>query len=173
MRTLPKPKLLIIEDEPMTGRLLQDAAESYWDVTWVKSGDAALAAVAQQRPDAVSTDNNFPLGFAPDGADEIALNKLGAGLLVTKRLRGMPEMAAVPFVMGTDSGTPEIEAAAKALGILHMVPGKGHASYEDNMLAALDAALTPSPPQNSVQGDKIVRGGGPLPGSQHHDAFRL
>jgi diguanylate cyclase (GGDEF)-like protein/PAS domain S-box-containing protein len=100
--TPPRPKILIADDNPdMRDCLRQFLAESY-DVITVADGEAALAAVLEQRPDLVLTDVIMP-----------RLN----GLDLLRRLRADKHACTIPVVLlsarsGEDARIEGLEAGA-------------------------------------------------------------
>src|SRR5215210_5254560 len=85
---MPKPRVLIVEDEHDIAGLIKHALERHGaaDAEIVGSGDLALKAVAARPPDLVILDLNVPV-----------LN----GLEVCRVLRSQPEGRRLPIIMLT------------------------------------------------------------------------
>ncbi len=80
-------RVLVAEDETALGRLIEINLTLHgYEVGWVKDGEAALAAVSQQRPDVIILDVGMP--------------KLD-GFEVLRELKGNPDTADIPVVMLT------------------------------------------------------------------------
>lgn len=83
--------ILVVEDDPSIRRVIVLALKSagYTDIVEVDSGDGALTAAAEHRPDLVLLDIMLP------GMD---------GIAVCRALRANPDMASVAIVMLTAKG---------------------------------------------------------------------
>jgi CheY-like chemotaxis protein len=95
-------KVLVIDDEPETVRMLAAALELFGHTpSTALSGKDALALAEHDPPEAVLLDLMMPV---MDGFE------------VTRRLRELPETASVPIVVITASQEMEAEDRAKACG---------------------------------------------------------
>src|SRR4051794_39287969 len=85
---MPKSLVLIVEDEPDVAALIKHTLErsGSTDAAIVSSGDAALKAVEERRPDLILLDLNLP---SLDGVE------------VCRILRSRPDSARVPIIMLT------------------------------------------------------------------------
>ncbi|HEX8188436.1 MAG TPA: response regulator [Pyrinomonadaceae bacterium] len=99
----PRPaKVLVAEDHEDTRYLLRALLEKR-GLSVVEAGDgvAAVAAAERERPDLILMDGGLPL-----------LDGIGA----TRRLRGLPALAAVPIVFLSGHAGPQAQAAALEAG---------------------------------------------------------
>jgi DNA-binding response OmpR family regulator len=93
-----QPRILVVEDEPEIGGLIAHALERDGgaSVELVDSGDAALSAIAERRPDVVVLDLNLPVL---------------SGFEVCRILRGRPATRDLPIIMVT-ARTHEVDRIA-------------------------------------------------------------
>ena len=130
-------RVLIVEDEPMIGRILLDKMKREGhEVVWVREVAAAFAEVSRGRPDLVLLDTS--LGD-PDGFE------------VLRRWRADPRVAEMPVVVLTEYGRPAAAPTAKSLGADECIekPFKPTvvARIVKNLLARSGAA--PAPPASA------------------------
>lgn len=98
-----RPRVLVVEDEPILLRLLEvNLRLGGFDVVSCTSGEAALDAASERAPDVVVLDVALP------GID---------GFEVTRRLRDAPTTADVPVVMATAQAQDEDVRRGYALGV--------------------------------------------------------
>jgi DNA-binding response OmpR family regulator len=85
---MPKPQVLIVEDEPDIAGLIKHTLERNGDADAriVGTGDAALKAIADRQPDLIILDLNLPVV---------------GGLDVCRTLRSRPDAPHVPIIMLT------------------------------------------------------------------------
>ncbi len=100
---MPAHRVLIVEDETDVARLIKHTLERSGEAEAeiVSSGDAALAAVTDRRPDLILLDLNLPV--------------LG-GIDVCRILRARPEGRQVPIIMLTCRGDEDDRVAGLDLG---------------------------------------------------------
>ncbi len=96
-------RILIIDDQPESARLLQDllAQDGRYRVFTARSGTEGVSMVARRRPDLILLDLRMP------GMD---------GLAVLEELRGFPETAGIPIVVVT-ADTLSAEEQARLAGV--------------------------------------------------------
>lgn len=98
----PRARILIIEDNPDTGRSYQDVLESFGHtVALSPSGDDGLAKVSDWNPDLVVCDLGLP------GVD---------GYVVAQAIRQMPERSGLLLIAATGYGTEEDRRRSRAAG---------------------------------------------------------
>ena len=68
----PKGRLLLIDDEPMIGNLIQRSLQKSWDVTWLASGVDALECVKKDAFDVIVCDLMMPVMDGMQFAAELA-----------------------------------------------------------------------------------------------------
>lgn len=89
----PMPRVLLVEDDEPTRRILLRELRSYCDVTAAEDGDQALVAAISSPPALIVTDVFMP------GIDGVTMINL---------LRKLPALASVPVVFMTSSGDKDI-----------------------------------------------------------------
>ena len=98
----PRKKVLIVDDVPQNRAMLMDALQPLgFDVFDAANGQECLEQLPGIKPDLIVMDVMMPV-----------LN----GREATRRIRGMPEFAALPIVIVTASASPEDEAKSYAAG---------------------------------------------------------
>ena len=99
---LRRTKVLVAEDHEDTRQLLRALLE-YRGFAVVEAGDGveAVDAAERERPDLILMDGSLPL-----------LD----GVAVTRRLRGMPALSAVPIVFLSGHAGPQYQTAARDAG---------------------------------------------------------
>ena len=94
--------ILLVEDDKMLGKAMADAlTEGGLEVTWVRSGEEAVAQVAQIKPQLVYLDIMLP------GID---------GYEVLRQIKANPQNPPVKIVMLSNLGQMEEMEKAKELG---------------------------------------------------------
>jgi len=102
-----RPRVLLVEDEPIILRLLQvNLRLEGYDVVACSSGEDAMRRVGEAPPDVVVLDVVLP------GID---------GFEVCQRLRGSPATADVPVIMVTAQAQDEDRKRGYALGVREYV----------------------------------------------------
>jgi DNA-binding NtrC family response regulator len=102
-----KPRLLIVDDEPMNLDLLQQELEAAgYDLDEARTGEAALRRVSERRPDLVLLDVMMP------GLD---------GFEVCRRLKALPGGAEIPVIFMTALSETENKVAGFEAGAVDYV----------------------------------------------------
>ncbi len=125
----PKPKVLIVDDDPsftnLAGHHLREAG---YDVTVAADAMQGLMFAKREHPAVVLVDLQMPAG---------------GGMTLLERLRGNRATETIPPVVVTASQDSSLEAKARehgAAGYLHKPV------YQASLLAAVEAVL-PEPPE--------------------------
>ncbi len=100
---MPKPRILIVEDETDIAQLIKHGLERSGEATaeMVSSGDAALKAVADQAPDLIILDLNLPVM---------------SGVEVCRILRSRPAVRRIPIIMLTARTSEDDRVGGLELG---------------------------------------------------------
>ncbi len=105
---MPREKILIVEDDPISQKMVRDALQAGgYETQEAGSGEAALQKVAEDNPDLILMDIRLP------GID---------GLETTRRLKADPHTAAIPVVAVTAHAMPEDEARILEAGCEAYMP---------------------------------------------------
>ena len=95
-------RILVVEDQPDNRRILRDLLTSAgYQIIQAEDGEAALAAVARDRPDLILMDIQLPL---LDGYE------------VTRRIKADPALRAIPIIVVTSYALSGDENKARAAG---------------------------------------------------------
>ena len=104
----PRKKVLIVDDVPQNCAMLMDALQPLgFEVFDAKNGQECLEQLDSVKPDLIVMDVMMPI-----------LN----GREATRRIRTMPEFAAMPIIIVTASASPEDEAKSYAAGANAFLP---------------------------------------------------
>lgn len=99
---MPGEKILIVEDDPISQKMVRDALQADgYETEEAESGEAALQKVAEHTPDLILMDIRLP------GID---------GLETTRRLKADPQTAGIPVVAVTAHAMPEDESRIREAG---------------------------------------------------------
>jgi DNA-binding NtrC family response regulator len=115
-----RPRLLLVDDEPLILEVLGEHFKADYDVETALSGADALGAIVRTRPDIVILDINMP-----------RMN----GLEVLKDIKQIDSSIAV--IMVTANEQVSVAAEALRLGAFGYVPKPFDFRYLDHMLATL------------------------------------
>jgi DNA-binding NtrC family response regulator len=123
-----RPRLLIVDDEPLILEVLTEHFKSDYEVETALNGADALGAILRERPDVVMLDINMP-----------RMN----GVEVLKDIKQIDESIAVIMVTAND----QVAVAAEALrnGAFGYVPKPFDFRYLDHMLATILDQLARGP----------------------------
>jgi DNA-binding response OmpR family regulator len=127
MRDDARPRILIVDDEPLIVEVLSEHFKTEFDVETAVNGADALGAILRQRPDIVLLDINMP-----------RMN----GVEVLKDIKQIDDSIAVIMVTANE----QVQLAAESLrsGAFGYVPKPFDFRYLDHMLATiLDRARGP------------------------------
>jgi DNA-binding NtrC family response regulator len=127
MRDDARPRVLIVDDEPLIVEVLSEHFKTEFDVETAGNGADALGAILRQRPDVVLLDINMP-----------RMN----GVEVLKDIKQIDDSIAVIMVTANE----QVQLAAESLrsGAFGYVPKPFDFRYLDHMLATiLDKARGP------------------------------
>ena len=95
-------RILVVEDQEDNRQILRDLLASVGhDMVEAHDGQAALAAVAEQKPDLILMDIQLPL---MDGYE------------ATRRIKAMPEYKSIPIIVVTSYALSGDEGKARAAG---------------------------------------------------------
>jgi len=123
MTTLPPTVLVVEASDAVREALVRQLSEGGYRVPVAADGEAALALVAEARPDAILLDHDLP--------------GLG-GVAVLDRLRADDELAAVPVIMLTQSSDRDVLLEALRRGAHdHLVAPFDPAELDVRVMAAL------------------------------------
>lgn len=111
MRALPEtpraPRILIVDDDPMTIRLLARMLAGCGDLSFATHGVDALKRIAQSPPDLILCDGEMP-GMS--------------GGALCQRLQADPNLAEIPLIFVTSHRDPEFEVRCFEQGAVDFVP---------------------------------------------------
>jgi len=122
-----KPKILIVDDDVDSWRLLQTICAPHYEVTWAADGIQAMSTARKHQPSVILLDLGLP------GGD---------GLLVLERLKTNHLVSAIPVVVVTVRDSLQMEPRTRKLGAVAFIqkPVQG-----DQLLTAIREALEKSP----------------------------
>jgi CheY-like chemotaxis protein len=101
-----KPKILVVDDQPINIRVIHGLFKSQFDVVMAMNGEQALSQAEQHRPDLIVLDVMMP---DMDGYE------------VCRRLKANPNTRAVPVVFVTAHNDPADEIQGIALGAIDFI----------------------------------------------------
>ena len=101
-----KPKILVVDDQPINIRVIHGLFKSQFDVVMAMNGEQALSQAEQHRPDLIVLDVMMP---DMDGYE------------VCRRLKANPNTRAVPVVFVTAHNDPADEIQGIALGAIDVI----------------------------------------------------
>jgi two-component system cell cycle response regulator DivK len=101
-------RILVVEDQPDSRRIIRDMlAATDYEVVEAEDGEAALAAIAKQRPDLILMDVQLPIMD---------------GYTATRRIKADPALRSIPIIAVTSYALDGEEKIAKAAGCDDYVP---------------------------------------------------
>ena len=101
-------RILVVEDQEDNRQILRDLLTTTdYQVVEAENGEAALAAVAKQRPDLILMDIQLPI---LDGYE------------ATRRIKADPALSSIPIIAVTSYALSGDEAKARAAGCDDFVP---------------------------------------------------
>jgi two-component system cell cycle response regulator DivK len=101
-------RILVVEDQEDNRQILRDLLSTTdYQVVEAENGEAALAAVAKQRPDLILMDIQLPI---LDGYE------------ATRRIKADPALSSIPIIAVTSYALSGDEAKARAAGCDDFVP---------------------------------------------------
>src|SRR6266571_4681000 len=101
-------RILVVEDQPDTRQIIRDMlADTGYEISEAENGEAALAAIAKQRPDLILMDIQLPImdGYA-----------------ATRRIKADPSLRTIPIIAVTSYALNGEEQIARAAGCDDYVP---------------------------------------------------
>lgn len=101
-----KPKILVVDDQPINIRVIHGLFKSQFDVVMAMNGEQALSQAQQHRPDLIVLDVMMP---DMDGYE------------VCRRLKAHPDTRAIPVVFVTAHNDPADEMQGLALGAIDFI----------------------------------------------------
>ncbi len=99
-------KLLLVDDEPVNLQLLRQILRNQYELSFAKSGEAALASVQREHPDLILLDVMMP------GMD---------GYMVCRQLQAIEATREIPIIFVTALSNDESEAIALNLGAVDYI----------------------------------------------------
>jgi two-component system cell cycle response regulator DivK len=100
--------ILVVEDQPNNRQIIRDMlAPTDYEITEVKNGEEALAAIAKQRPDLILMSIQLPI---MDGYE------------VARRIKAKPALRSIPIIAVTSFALDGEEQTARAAGCDDYVP---------------------------------------------------
>jgi two-component system cell cycle response regulator DivK len=101
-------RILVVEDQEDGRQIIRDMlASSDYEITEVKNGEEALAAVAKERPDLILMDIQLPIMD---------------GYTATRRIKADPALRSIPIIAVTSYALDGEAKVAKAAGCDDYVP---------------------------------------------------
>lgn len=123
--SMPRPKILYIDDDPGIGRLVQKTLEANgFDVSLAQSGSAGIALLRTETYDIVALDHHMP-GHT--------------GLDVMKDIRSLPDYPPVIYVTGSEDS--RIAVAALKLGAVDYVWKDVQGHFRELLVKAVSTAI--------------------------------
>jgi CheY-like chemotaxis protein len=101
-----KPKILVVDDQPINIRVFHGLFKSQFDVVMAMNGEQALSQAEQHRPDLIVLDVMMP---DMDGYE------------VCRRLKAHPNTSGIPVVFVTAHNDPANEMQGIALGAIDFI----------------------------------------------------
>lgn len=101
-----KPKILVVDDQPINIRVIHGLFKSQFDVIMAMNGEQALSQAEQHRPDLIILDVMMP---DMDGYE------------VCRRLKANPSTSAIPVVFVTAHNEPADQIQGIALGAIDFI----------------------------------------------------
>ena len=101
-------RILVVEDQPDNRQIIRDMlADTGYEISEAENGEAALAAIAKQRPDLILMDIQLPImdGYA-----------------ATRRIKADPSLRSIPVIAVTSYALSGEEKKARAAGCDDYVP---------------------------------------------------
>ncbi len=143
---MARDRVLVVEDEADIAALIRDALQRAggMDVEVVGSGDAALAAVAAARPDAIVLDLNLPV---LDGVE------------VCRILRARSQDAHIPIVMLTARATEDDRVRGLELGADDYITkpfGLRELTARVRAVLRRSASAGANPPSRQYRGERLT-----------------
>ncbi len=101
-------RILVVEDQPDNRQIIRDMlADSGYEITEAENGEAALAAIAKQRPDLILMDIQLPVMD---------------GYTATRHIKTDPDLRSIPIIAVTSYALSGEEKKAREAGCDDYVP---------------------------------------------------
>jgi two-component system cell cycle response regulator DivK len=101
-------RILVVEDQPDNRQIIRDMlADSGYEISEAENGEAALAAIAKQRPDLILMDIQLPVMD---------------GYTATRRIKSDPGLQSIPIIAVTSYALSGEEKKAREAGCDDYVP---------------------------------------------------
>jgi two-component system cell cycle response regulator DivK len=97
-----RKRILVVEDQPDSRQIIRDMlAGTDYEITEAENGEAALAAIAKQRPDLILMDIQLPIMD---------------GYTATNQIKADPALRSIPIIAVTSYALASEERRARAAG---------------------------------------------------------
>jgi two-component system cell cycle response regulator DivK len=101
-------RILVVEDQPDNRQIIRDMlADGGYEITEAENGEAALAAIAKQRPDLILMDIQLPVMD---------------GYTATRHIKTDPDLRSIPIIAVTSYALSGEEKKAREAGCDDYVP---------------------------------------------------
>ena len=128
----PKPRLLLVDDEPLIAGLIQRTLRRSWDITCASSASAGLELIRTQSFDAILCDLMMPVMTGMEFEEKLA--------------RLNPALRARTLFLTGGAATPEAEAFLARPDVRHLTKPLRMADLDARLLALLAQAPPASHP---------------------------